>query len=81
MQRRVELIRQYRRSDGRYVPGLSFGSFDTDRVVYLERTDEWQGQAVTAVHLDDGTILDVAMNLNDVIALVNGEAEIVHEEQ
>lgn len=71
MIKKVRLVKQYKGPDGRYRPGTVWGALDTNRVTYLENTGTHQGDPVTTVHLDDSTMLDVVMSMDDVIDMLN----------
>lgn len=69
MIKKVPLLKQWKGGDGRYRPGLANGAIDVDRIVYLESVDTWQGESVTCVHFDDGTMLDVVLTIQELIDL------------
>lgn len=69
MMKRVPLLKQYGGGDGRKRPGMAFGAIELDRITYMESVGTWQDKSITCVHLDDGSIVDVLLPIDEVMAL------------
>ena len=69
MIKKVPILKQYRGGDGRYRPDRGHGAIDVSRITHLEGLEGWQEYPVTAVHLDDGSRIDVLLSISDIISL------------
>ena len=69
MIKKVPILKEYRGGDGRYRPGLAFGAIEVDRIVYLEDAGTWQDKSITCTHFDDGSMVDVLLSIDKIMAL------------
>lgn len=69
MIKKVPILKQYKGGDGRYRLGMGNGAIDTSRITYLESTGTWQDKSITCVRLDDGSMVDVLLTIDEIAEL------------